>query len=211
MGKPGPKPKTMETTCAWCRKAILLSGWQRLRAIKRGYFFCGRVCSGAAKSAKSTGKNTGRKATAETRAKIGAKSIGRTHSAEGKERLRRLGKEAWHAGRLRPYRRDVPTPMEALLLAQLPGWTLHHRVPGVPGRRGGYEIDLAHLGAKIAVEVDGDSHDRLVAKARDARKTELLVSRGWWVVRIPHRSLVEFLRLHVESCKMMAKVLTDAS
>jgi very-short-patch-repair endonuclease len=77
-----------------------------------------------------------------------------------------------------------PTECEALLLEELqavhPGWVLHHRVPGM--RRS--PIDLVLPSARLAVEVDGWSHRYTAQRARDRRKEESLLSRGYLVIRV---------------------------
>jgi len=46
-----------------------------------------------------------------------------------------------------------------------------------------YSLDLAHPEKKIALEIDGSSHQG--RQEIDRRKNEFLISRGWVVVRIP--------------------------
>ena len=46
-----------------------------------------------------------------------------------------------------------------------------------------YTLDFAHPGKRIAVELDGSSHESKKVKERDARKDEFLRSIGWRVFR----------------------------
>lgn len=47
-----------------------------------------------------------------------------------------------------------------------------------------YSIDFAWVDKKLAIEIDGQQHDREPYKTRDARKDALLTSLGWKVLRI---------------------------
>lgn len=49
---------------------------------------------------------------------------------------------------------------------------------------GRYNIDLAHLGRKIAFELDGRTHRYSRSLERDPRKDAFLQAQGWLVVRI---------------------------
>jgi len=70
----------------------------------------------------------------------------------------------------------------AILAERLTGWAVDY--PMQKESRGHYLIDLAHLQAKIAVEVDGRSHAASTVQKRDREKDALLVSRGWLVLRV---------------------------
>ena len=49
-----------------------------------------------------------------------------------------------------------------------------------------YKIDFAHPQEKIAIELDGPCHRNLKQRAKDEKKTQVLESLGWKVVRIKH-------------------------
>ena len=74
------------------------------------------------------------------------------------------------------------------------------RKPGIPSH---YKIDIAVPIMKIAIEVDGSSHRNPVGRSRDAKKTAILNSRGWLVLRC----LNEEVRLDVKA--MAAKILAS--
>jgi very-short-patch-repair endonuclease len=46
-----------------------------------------------------------------------------------------------------------------------------------------YIVDFAFLDVKLAVEIDGSSHDSPAAKAKDAHRTAWLEKQGWTVIR----------------------------
>ncbi len=75
-------------------------------------------------------------------------------------------------------------------------WRLRNRqVDGHRFRRqvpiGFYITDFACLGARLVVEVDGDSHGTDVAQARDSSRTSWLESRGWRVLRFWNSYVLE--------------------
>jgi hypothetical protein len=88
-----------------------------------------------------------------------------------------------------------PTKMEVRLLEALPagsGCTLHHEIPHGSGLRGFgmWIVDLALLGSRLTVEIDGDSHRKSTQKAIDRRKEEFLLSRGLRVIRVSNESVL---------------------
>jgi len=88
-----------------------------------------------------------------------------------------------------------PTVPERLLHERLgPGWTWQLPVstgsPRLPGLPTHYKLDLAHEGARIAVEVDGHSHHSLLAHDRDARKDTWLAAHGWRCLRFSNEEVL---------------------
>ena len=81
-----------------------------------------------------------------------------------------------------------PSPCEALLLERLPKDVYNHKVLTKMPRDSGYppcyKIDLAFPKLKVGLEVDGTSHQSEEGRIRDAKKTELLNSLGWTVLRV---------------------------
>lgn len=81
----------------------------------------------------------------------------------------------------------TPTESGLLRLLSPSGFVTGHVVSTGKDRPAGcptnYKIDLAHPGAKIAIEIDGSSHKGRAAS--DARKDSVLVSKGWRVLRFP--------------------------
>ncbi|MHB1593881.1 MAG: endonuclease domain-containing protein [Streptosporangiaceae bacterium] len=61
------------------------------------------------------------------------------------------------------------------------------RVPGLPSC---YKLDLAHPAAKVAIEIDGNSHNTTLGKERDRRKQEWLTGAGWTVLRFSNREVM---------------------
>ncbi len=83
----------------------------------------------------------------------------------------------------RKLRKDL-SPAERLLW-----WALKPRAGGYRFRKqcpqGPYSLDFACLSARLAIEVDGEAHDRGERPARDASRDRHLRSLGFLTMRIP--------------------------
>jgi hypothetical protein len=83
------------------------------------------------------------------------------------------------------------------MLADALGWRMEFVVltnePRGSGYPSHYKIDIANPFAKIAIEVDGNSHSSLARRAQDEKKDSFLVSRGWLVLRFSNREVMENL------------------
>ena len=58
---------------------------------------------------------------------------------------------------------------------------------------GPFIVDFACLKSKVAIEIDGPSHDGDEAVARDAVRAAFLKSRGWKVLRVTNEEIYENL------------------
>jgi very-short-patch-repair endonuclease len=54
---------------------------------------------------------------------------------------------------------------------------------------GPYIADFAHLGGKLIIEIDGDTHGTDSGIRHDARRDAYLKSRGWSVMRVFNRDI----------------------
>ena len=84
------------------------------------------------------------------------------------------------------------------------GWMhLEYAIPtGVPRGTGyptNYKVDIANPKLKIAIEVDGNSHNVLSRKAQDIKKENFLKSRGWTVLRFTNESIMKDLNSCVQT------------
>ena len=99
--------------------------------------------------------------------------------------------------RARDLRRAMTLP-EVILWQQIRG----RRLDGIRFRRqhpiGSYILDFYCEDARLAVEVDGESHSQAEAVAHDRRRTEWLNTRGISVLRIPARDVVSELAAVVD-------------
>ncbi len=71
------------------------------------------------------------------------------------------------------------------------GWKFRRQHPIGP-----YFADFACLEAKLAVELDGDTHGEPGQQARDAVRTRFLEAEGWQVLRIWNTDLMD----NIEGC-----------
>jgi len=62
-----------------------------------------------------------------------------------------------------------------------------------------YKVDLADPETKLAVEVDGESHNNPRQKSLDAKKTEVLNSLGWTVLRFTNEEVDSNLNACVQT------------
>jgi very-short-patch-repair endonuclease len=61
-----------------------------------------------------------------------------------------------------------------------------------------YTIDFACLSARLAIEVDGEAHNRGDNPARDAVRDQILAERGFRMLRLPAYEVLK----NMESCVM---------
>ena len=99
--------------------------------------------------------------------------------------------------RARDLRRTMTLP-EVLLWQQIRS----RRLDGIRFRRqhpiGPYILDFYCEDARLAVEVDGESHSQAEAVEHDNRRTEWLNARGISVLRIPARGVLSELAAVVD-------------
>jgi very-short-patch-repair endonuclease len=85
--------------------------------------------------------------------------------------------------RARKLRKEMRLP-EVLLLRELRkrpgGYKFRAQFPLAP-----YTIDFVCLSSRLAIEIDGEAHDRVDNPERDAERDRLLAARGFRILRIP--------------------------
>jgi hypothetical protein len=89
----------------------------------------------------------------------------------------------------------VAAPQRTLFECLGPGWVLEFTVGTGKGARARglaskYSIDIANEEKRIAVEVDGASHQGKTRKAQDKRKDKFLAGRGWRVFRFTNAEVM---------------------
>ena len=102
----------------------------------------------------------------------------------------------------RTLRKDMSLP-EILLWREL-----RRRPGGFKFRRqhpaGPYVLDFTCLSAKLAIEIDGEGHDRAHAAVYDEARDEWLANQGFKTLRIPARDVFQnlegVLSLVIERC-----------
>ena len=92
-------------------------------------------------------------------------------------------------GKARKLRREMTLP-EILLWRELrrrqTGFKFRKQHPAGPL----FVLDFACLEAKLAIEVDGEAHDRGTIPARDEARDEWLANQGFRSLRIPAREVL---------------------
>ncbi len=168
----------------------------------RGSLFCSKACG-------QKGKRTDPEVEARRRERISArmKEVRKEipnpmHRPEVREKVSQSLKRQGHKPPVQGGNsRNVPWP-QMLLYSILKGrcgpqlWSLEYvesngkgaRAAGLPQH---YKIDIACPERMIAIEVDGLSHGSLARRAQDERKTSVLRSRGWEVLRFSNYEVLE--------------------
>jgi hypothetical protein len=90
--------------------------------------------------------------------------------------------------------RGLTRPQALLLAALPPHWRAEVVIPLGVGRLPGfptcYKVDLADEGARLAVEIDGASHQTLLGRGRDVLKAEVLAVLGWRLLRFRNAAVL---------------------
>ena len=103
-------------------------------------------------------------------------------------KLRAMGwRPVIHGGNGRPH------PVHQTALAAALGWQMEVVIPTGLWRGSGYptcyKADIGNPVLKIAIEVDGGSHNSIGQMAKDKKKTEFLESKGWKVLRFKNKTV----------------------
>ena len=91
----------------------------------------------------------------------------------------------------------MPIPQKILLEALGGGWCAEYSVATLLRGKSKekyptcYKIDIAHPLKKIAIEVDGTSHNSLIRREQDKKKTEFLEQLGWKVLRFKNDQILQ--------------------
>ena len=217
MSKPGilrpiskygpPRLPLIAKTCKECRRTFSFRSNGKIAAQKRQ--FCDRSCSARWRMAQPAARK--RAAGVMTRlhheGRFPAPSLARRQASSDRMRrdnpVRRPGvlKKIKQAAKGRTFlsRGGNGTPTKPQLnLAQALGWPIEVAIP-TRAARGRfktlpttYKVDLGQRAMKIAIEVDGRSHDTKKWKFLDARKVSVLEFLGWSVLRVSnHHALTE--------------------
>jgi hypothetical protein len=92
---------------------------------------------------------------------------------------------------------SIPIPQK--MVADLLGWETEYILTTTQETRlifhcpYHYKLDVANPKEKIAIEVDGYSHNTILAKIRDKRKEEVLKTLGWRIIRIKNQDVLRAL------------------
>ena len=87
------------------------------------------------------------------------------------------------------------TEPQVQVAAMFPESVLELAIPTKMGGTGyapnAYKVDIGFQDIKLAVEIDGESHNSPDARARDAKKDSILAGLGWHVLRVKNQEVME--------------------
>lgn len=112
-------------------------------------------------------------------------------SPEVREKVSRSMKARGHSPRIRGGNGRLTRQQQAMLVILGPAWVPEHSVP-VPNHRRqrlpkNLKIDIANPERRIALELDGHSHQSPRRRLQDSRKALYLAQNGWFVLRITNQ------------------------
>jgi very-short-patch-repair endonuclease len=87
-----------------------------------------------------------------------------------------------------------------LLNRQLEHWKFRRQQPVE-----GYIVDFVSLDAKLIVEVDGATHSTATEIARDAARTRVLETSGFFVIRVTNREVYDDLDSVLETIRRVLR------
>lgn len=91
-----------------------------------------------------------------------------------------------------------PPPAEQFAMSNAMCWPMELPIPTKVPRKlktypTCYRVDIGSRHWKVAIEIDGHSHDSLARKASDRKKQAFLESNGWTVLRFTNKEVTENL------------------
>ena len=196
------KKVPMFRDCAQCGKNFELNHAQNWKAAtgKTDRFFCSRGCATQWKHANSEAlktslsseskRNKAREALAQNNWLQTPEAVEKNRQARlaRKSNSRKISKRGGNGA-------DMAVPQK--MLADALQWRTEHVVTTGATKGSGrpyhYRLDMAHPELKIAVEVDGRSHNWEKIKESDARKDAFLASSGWIVLRFSNTAVMDDL------------------
>ncbi|PIP82864.1 MAG: hypothetical protein COR54_12675 [Elusimicrobia bacterium CG22_combo_CG10-13_8_21_14_all_63_91] len=180
--------------CAWCEANTAVTGKRRRDLLRRsGRAYCSESCKAAyVRSVSSRTMSRTNRIFASGRMRANNPMRRRSVREKMSATLRRIGHGPLPRG---GNGRGLTKPQAAL--ADALGWETEFVLPTRTGRGSGYpnhyKLDIAHPGLKIAIEVDGGSHNAIERRLQDRKKEELLDSLGWKVLRFSNREVTKNL------------------
>jgi hypothetical protein len=119
-----------------------------------------------------------------------------------------IPKKPWQGGNGRG-----PTKAQTLLHQTIGGLlefpvSLGVRKPGYPTH---YKIDLALPEIRLAIEIDGATHNKPEQQQRDQKKTEALSALGWTILRLSNKEISTDLKNVATSIYKMIQSLRSST
>lgn len=189
------RAKVVLLPCVGCGMIVEAKGAQALSLARRGRAYCSDLCKRwvtsriAAQNMSLTNRRFRNEIVSRMKTQNPMKDPAARARASGT--LKAMG---W-----RPLVRGGnghPTPIPQQLLADALGWPTEVIVP-TKGRALGYpthyKLDIANRKRRIAIEVDGGSHNSRKVREADERKSDFLSWNGWIVLRFTNSEILSDL------------------
>lgn len=204
-----PSKQWPTPACTWCGAPVALQSKNQKDHFRRvGTAYCNRECSSAYRAKVSSATM------AETNRKHASERMRKRNPMKRPEVRQRVSQTLRAIGHKPPVQggngRGLTVPQSLLLKALGDGWvaecavkTKQPRVKG--GYPPAYKVDIADPSRKIAVEVDGSSHNTVANRKKDAKKDGLLRSLGWTVIRVSNGDVLS----DVSACASMIASTTS--
>ncbi len=201
------RAKVVVVPCLMCPKLVTVRGRKPLHRLWKGFVYCSLECQNARKSQSSRAAMTPAKRLACSQ-RMRANNPMRLAST--RNRVSVSLKARGHKPPVRGGNGRGPTVPEKKLSRAL-RWPLNVIVPtGAPRGTGYptcYKIDLGSKRWKLAIEVDGPSHNCPSRRAQDRKKERFLKSRGWTVLRFTNGAVRENLTACVQAVRATVEEL----
>lgn len=196
------KKVPMFRDCAQCGKNFELNHAQNWKAAtgKTDEFFCSRGCATQWKHAHSEALKTSLSSESKrskAREALAQHNWLQTPEAVEKNRQTRIARKSNSRKIAKRGGNGADMAVPQRMLADALQWQTEFVVTTGATRGSGmphhYRLDMAHPELKIAVEVDGRSHNWEKVKESDARKDAFLASLGWNVLRFSNTAVMDDL------------------
>ena len=141
----------------------------------------------------------------ETRRKYSEAGLKRKHTSETKEKLSKIMKKrhkegtAWNIGKSR-WNNEPSYPEKFFMKVIENEFDDKNYIKEYPIEN--YSIDFAWPKKKLAIEIDGEQHQRFDdVKERDKRKDQILTENGWKILRIEWKKMFKDTKTYINIAK----------
>lgn len=199
IGKPRTDRVLVTVNCHTCGKQFVIKGYQHKQLRETGRVYCSKECSRQYQASVSS------LTMAETNRKYASARMKQNNPMRNPATKRRM-QTTLRARQWKPQIRGgngTGYTVSQRLLALALGWQMEYPVYTGKLKEDGYpvvyKIDIADPVLKVAIEVDGASHNTVKGKQADERKTAFLVGLGWKVLRFSNRQVMSDLDACVQT------------
>lgn len=176
--------------CAWCGEPILLSGRKGLEQARTGRGYC---CEDHKRQWVSRASSERMARTNRIHASERMRNNNPMRDDAARERM--CASMKGRAPKVRAGNGCATVPQ--LAVSKAIGWPIEVAIKTGKGRSSGfpscYKVDVGNDTLRIAIEVDGGSHNTIKRKLEDKKKDDFLASLGWTVLRFTNKQCNENL------------------